>query len=623
MYKKISVVLAVIMIMLAAIPALALEDIQGEMPPNLEDYDYRYYINGDYYDFMLEPVEKGEKVLIPLREILEKLEYQLNWNKGKIEIKKGDSKKEINTYNSDLELKNIDGRIYIEEKFFKDFEDFDISYDNVNKTFIINKYPIEKKDVYNFDLGERVVYEEASGRDIKYRLQGGISMPETNKNPLVIILHGANSVNNSSYNRYDLGYSYLIKELVDAGYGAITLNVGIHYSFEDGEPMGRDRIQSVFEETIKAIEAGDEGFKFNVKEKVDLDNVILIGHSRSGQEILKIAERYEDSNRINIRGLLSIAPSRVYEMDYSTVDLPTSIILPELDGDVIYLDGQWIFDEYMSLDNRKSESQVVYLYGANHNAFNKALLKRDEGLHWFEGDKEPISAEEQRSFLIDYSIKFIDIVLNNKSLYEELGTKDLEILGHKALVSNYIPGEKIYDENVELKNIKSKNLDLKKLDLGFDNEVENVKEGILFNHPGTREELPVLNIKIKDRDNYIDIPLDKLDKKDILGIYWAQDSTDEVNNGKKFNIKLELLGKSGVLSSIKYSEPVTLMHQKGEPIFENTAFSGHTPLGILNVPVKDFNIKNLEEVETLRISFTDVEEGSIMLRYIFKSKINN
>lgn len=65
---------------------------------------------------------------------------------------------------------------------------------------------------------------------------------------MVIFLHGSHPVRSAAENRYDLGFSYLVDQLADAGYLAVSMNVAINYSFENGEPMGCERTVQVVEQ---------------------------------------------------------------------------------------------------------------------------------------------------------------------------------------------------------------------------------------------------------------------------------------------------------------------------------------------------------------------------------------
>lgn len=54
-------------------------------------------------------------------------------------------------------------------------------------------------------------------REIPYQMQGVIGVPEGENCPVVIFLHGSHPVRSAAENRYDLGFSYLVDQLADAG----------------------------------------------------------------------------------------------------------------------------------------------------------------------------------------------------------------------------------------------------------------------------------------------------------------------------------------------------------------------------------------------------------------------
>lgn len=615
-------ILFLIIILLLPNFVFAFEGGEEELPPDLDKYRMRILQNGNYINSGIEGelLEDG-KVLVPLRTIFENSNYEVTWEKDSkiVLIKNKDYEIKFDTKKSSYRFKNKNGHILVEMNFFNDNSDIKLTYDKANKTIIVKSPKFDKYDVEFYDLGERVM-TTSLGRELKYKLNGGLSLADGENQPLVFILHGTHTINDIELSRYDLGYSYLLKDLAKNGYNALSLNVNLQYSFSQGEPIGSERIDKIFEETlvelIKANKGEENSFTSDLENKIDFENIIFIGHSRSGQEIFNIANKYKDDSRLNIKGLLSIAPSRMYDMDYGIIDIPVAIILPELDGDVVSLDGQWIFDELLDLENRRSDNQVIYLYGANHNAFNNSILRQDRGKPWYTGEIKKISQDQQRIFLKKYSRQFVDLLVRDKSIADNLKPSKNGIFGYKALVSNYKPGHIIYKAGCGYKNIINNNLESKEVTSSFN---QNLNTAGLFNPPGDREDLKLLNIKWQEKNASIDFTINEKTSHDYknLSIYLAQDSTDPINNKENQSFKVTLLDKNNKQSTILLdSSSLNLEYQDGEPIFDNATYSSKTPLSILNIPLSQFKGIDKNNLKEVSFNFTENNQGSIMLRFI-------
>lgn len=598
---------------LTCLPLVGLAQ-EGELPPNLEKFPVRLMRNGSYQKLKQAIVEEASPgYLIPLREVLELEGYSLDWKEGLITIQKDQALVKLNTKDSKYILKNLDGSIMIELDFFKNFKDLDLKPDLTAKTIIMKSDTIKEGDILDFNLGQRHMITK-DGRDYYYNLIGSMTQFQENK-PLLIILHGSHHIVGDDRSRYDLGFSYLMKALA-ADYNCIALNVNPNYSFDGSEPYMNERIQHIFDEIILELNQASQGrerFPLDLRNRVDLNNIYLLGHSRSGQAIFEIYNNYLKKDNIKIKGLISLAPSRMFEMDYSSLDLPVYIVLPELDGDVIGLDGQWIFDELTNFKDRTAPMSLVYLYGANHNATNEAILNQDEGKPWFTGEKFKLGPEVQRDFIKKYVATALDN-MRKQDYFNKLRSQDGMILGARALASNYENGPRIYDARNKLDNIKSGTADFEILNQSY---IGNLNTAGLFNHPGDREKLELLNIKWNKAPSEIVFDL-KGDFKDYsyLNLYMAIDSTDLISNKSDQSLKLVLRDMDNREAEVLLDKDTAALGLvEGEGIFNDTAFSSHTPLSIVSLPLADFDL-DLTRLKELALVFSESDSGSLMLRFI-------
>ncbi|WP_030675518.1 hypothetical protein [Streptomyces sp. NRRL B-1347] len=112
---------------------------------------------------------------------------------------------------------------------------------------------------------------------------------------------------------------------------------------------------------------------------VDLDRVMLVGHSRGGEGVNRAAfdsryqppadeDGYPHKARWQIRGTVLIGPT-IFGQNPDP-DVPSMTLLPGCDGDVSDLQGQLYLDNTRGVGNGSALHSSVYMVGANHNFFN-------------------------------------------------------------------------------------------------------------------------------------------------------------------------------------------------------------------------------------------------------------
>lgn len=588
------------------------------LPPGLDEFDIRILNNGNYIEGNIKPIEREDGIILaPLRLIFESAGYRVDWNEGGfVEMTKGKQKYSLNSNKSSHALENKNGNLMVDSSYFENIEGLELTYDVMTRSIIL-KTDFKEGDVYYYDMGKKT-FKSSSNKDVSYRLNGGITLPEGDKKPLVFVMHGSHGATEADLNRFDLGYSYLLKELSKEGYLVVSPNVTIQYSDEFGQAIGNERFVNIFEATISSLVEANKGsdiFGIDLKDKIDFENVILIGHSRSGHGIFDLNNLYKDDDRIKIKGLLALAPARSELIKYDQVENPLGIILPELDGDVAFLDGQAIFDEMISDPNRKSNIQLVYLYGANHNAFNEALLIQDNGDIWNPDQAKIMEGANQRDFLVKYSKAYIKSLVDGDFVPNSLKLKDDKLLGYKALVSNYSPGEYIYKAQDGLRDIKNKGLNLSREIKSIDPDLNTVG---IFNHPGNPEKLDLLNVKWQDNRGEMSFKVDGISKdKDELSLYLGQDSTDILNSKQDQSFRIILRDKDGNSASVLLEKgSQSLKYIDGSVEFDGRIYSKHTPMSMIDIDLADFDSIDRDNIVELTLKFDQTRTGSIFIRSI-------
>jgi hypothetical protein len=130
----------------------------------------------------------------------------------------------------------------------------------------------------------------------------------------------------------------------------------------------------------------------------DLSRVLLIGHSRGGEGVNRVAldsltpppaapHGYAGPVRWRIRGLVLIGPSAFGQNP--APDVPSVTILPGCDGDLGNLEGQAYVDGTRGVSRGVALHSALYVIGANHNYFDT---------EWTPGQAADRSADDDFAF---------------------------------------------------------------------------------------------------------------------------------------------------------------------------------------------------------------------------------
>jgi pimeloyl-ACP methyl ester carboxylesterase len=216
--------------------------------------------------------------------------------------------------------------------------------------------------------------------------------------PVVLIVHGNHEMEDFS----DAGYGYLGQHF--ASHGLVTISVDENFlnsSYADmlsgidgGLEKENDARGWLLLEHLRQLSDWNrvDGNPFH--HRLDLDRVVLIGHSRGGEAVATAAlfnqlPVYPDDARqkfdyqFGIRGLIAIAPAdgqyRPRDRETRLVDVNYLTVQGSLDGDVQSFMGTSQYSRVTfdaCLDCYKSS---VYVLGANHGQFNTGWGRADFG----------------------------------------------------------------------------------------------------------------------------------------------------------------------------------------------------------------------------------------------------
>lgn len=601
--------------------------------PDLSAYPTQLLIDGQPVKQGAMPQYMDGTVLLPLRNILEQAGYTVSWDsKSQSAVfSKKDAEKYLlspttGTLTQDQAALWTDtnivvekGTTYVSAELFDHVEGVTADWDGATNTAIVTT-DTPRDNVYCYDLGEGTLTQGT--REIPYRMQGVIGVPEGEKRPIVIFLHGSHPIRSAADNRYDLGFSYLVDQLADAGYLALSMNVGINYSFENGEPNGCQRTVQVVEQQsalLKQAIEGKEGiFPCDLKNKGDLNQVILVGHSRAGYDIFEVADQTE---LLGIQGLISAAPSLVSPLSGDPVDVPAGIIIPQYDGDVTSLDGGTLFDQLENTPERSSGTDLIYLENGNHGGFSTALVRPDP---FADRDTLPLvmKPEEQRAFFSAYVMDFVKTVLETgKTPLETVASLPDQYAGYPIMARVDAGGDVLYRATAD----SAENLQTS------DTVAEAVNACSTLDHtagsfriPGSFLQYDLTRLRWEKAGASVTIPVTAdLRQASYLQIDLAQDSGDERNRQQDQSMTVTLQDKNGKNASVevKAGTPaltwqegtVESLPATGQDTF--LQYSTFTPLGTVRLNPEDFDGVNLGQITQVTLTF-DQPSGSIMLREI-------
>ena len=279
-----------------------------------------------------------------------------------------------------------------------------------------------------YDLGEAAV------DGMTFRIRGRLSLPAAGERlPLVLVLHGNHDGKNPDARFYE-GFAYLTEYLARRGLAAASLDIQSAYGQRDDD-VRTAQIAGRQLNCFARANGGEDLFPLDLTGRLDLDSVILAGHSRGGDAALNLGCAWE-----NAIGVCAVAPNlRVAEKDWR--DIPAVILVPQMDGDVDTLDGYAYLRPRWD-DGLKSPTGLTLLEGANHNFFNASLSEDDAAC----GSGAALTPREQQDFLCRYLADFCEAAAGKGALLDAAGpapgrrygqaVRELWLSGDTALLSD-------------------------------------------------------------------------------------------------------------------------------------------------------------------------------------------
>ena len=477
--------------------------------------------------------------------------------------------------------------------------------------------------------------------DIPAPLDGIIAVPDGDGvHPLVILLHG-NKETSGIYDPVYAGFDFLVAQLAAEGYIAVSINIIVDFAFEvevdgqivTGESNAHEWAYALFHAHIDALHLAKEGVEtahgLDLTGRILMDEIHLIGHSRGGMIADKFYRHDRDAGITRIRSLTRVGTSTyIFDPPFYHPNIPTAILLAELDGDLTTPFGQMVFDQMLGQSSSTALVQLTYLQGANHNFFNRFFEEDDrtftleEYVALFSAHEDTwLTREEQEVFLKHYVVAFLAVVTERQAAFSTFNPSEAQaaaMFGFPVRASTHIPSA----TKVEVTQGQVSGGAV------VEDYVQRWGEG-LFRHPladpGT-DELALIFLSWTELGATVSLIPQSTDFSvhQALSLYVAVDSSDERNPaGEPQSFTLILTDASGGAQAlIVPPETAALYFHIGEEVPPNeyldfSTWMGYMPLGELRIPLTYFAKLELENIVSITLLFDQTSSGAIMLRDIF------
>ena len=258
----------------------------------------------------------------------------------------------------------------------------------------------------------------------EFPINGRVWMPSEGKDlPIVLIVHGNHGMEHHS----DPGYAYLGELLASRSFISISVDENFINGTWSGDFRGKEMPARAWL-LLKHLEQWKswvENPEHELYQKADLDNVMLVGHSRGG-EAISIAKAYNSLSHFpddatvefdfnfGIKSLVAIAPTdQRYFRRVELSNVNYFSIQGSYDSDEASFFGWRQAQRISFTDSSYYFKSGLYLHGANHGQFNTIWGRYDAGppYKWLLNTAPIIPAEDQRSYAKTYISAFAESTL--------------------------------------------------------------------------------------------------------------------------------------------------------------------------------------------------------------------
>ena len=392
----------------------------------------------------------------------------------------------------------------------------------------------------------------------KLPLNGRLWVPEGDgKFPIISIIHGNHSMQEHS----DDGYDYIGEYLSQHGFIFNSLDQNFLNGSWTGDFRGKEMTTRAwhFLENLKYLEKLNSDSSSTLFNKIDFENIILMGHSRGGEAVNIAAkfnnlQTYPDNGNVlfdynfNIKGIITLAPTDYrYFRNYKLKNINYLSIQGSMDSDEDSFFGIRQANRIDNESNSFSDFNIL-VEGANHSQFNTSWGQHDFGFpgKLLVNNSNILPGWLQRKILKKYVYNFLEYTLKGNLKSLEILKKSenytlQENISKKIISRSKIGGSRVlfdFEEDELSYNKKAK--------LKFSDLSEIKLEPLKF-RGGKNQQNSAVKINVSDSSEFI---IDILDNTNVY--YYNFLSFDVSNEQDTAKLEISFIDKnSNVIGSKK------------------------------------------------------------------------
>ena len=247
--------------------------------------------------------------------------------------------------------------------------------------------------------------------------------------PLALIVHG----NHSMIDYSDGGYAYLGEILASRGIILVSVDENFINGHWSGDFRGREMPTRAWLllKHLEQWQSWNEDAQHELFGRIDMDNIMLLGHSRGGEAVSIAAAfnqlpAYPDNALVrfdfafSIKAVVSIAPTDYrYHRPIKLENVNYLFLQGAYDADEVSFWGLRPYRRLQFTDGGDWIKAGVYLHRANHGQFNSSWGRADFGgtMRWVLNTAPLVSGEEQRQAAVVFISAFAEASLRGNRAY--------------------------------------------------------------------------------------------------------------------------------------------------------------------------------------------------------------
>ncbi|MBN8207668.1 hypothetical protein JI666_02795 [Bacillus sp. NTK071] len=492
-------------------------------------------------------------------------------------------------------------------------------------------------------------------KDTNVPLNGRVWMPEgKGEFPLVLIVHGNHKMEDFS----DEGYDYLGELLASRGFITVSVDENFLNSSWSGGVAGDINGRAwMLLQHLQQIESFNQKKDTPFYQKVDMNEIALIGHSRGGQAAILAAkfnklDRYPNNATMRfdfnyaIQTVIAIAPTDYQKLSDRKIemnDVNYLLLHGSYDSDLSEFEGDRQYNGIQLTGGDDAIKAALYIDRANHGQFNTTWGDNDTYFPFtlLLNKKPLLKGEEQRQIAKTYVSGFLESTLHEDDSFTPMFEDyryALRWLPNTTYISKYEdPSYSIfadYEEDVDVTSTSSPFIHVTAGSLlqWYEGELEYRRDKERANH----------GVFLKWDDSYsknghytlnfskpLQDPFNFNKNSDLT--FTAANLSEEISQEPvDFSIKLSSNGESAtvLLSDIMLMHPVLPVRHTKTIYFEENRYGEPTEpvLQTFNIPISHFIEDNpsidVKKIDSLTFQFDQPNGGTIFIDQIGVNQTN-